>query len=248
MSRHQRFTRLALLSAVTMAFTVALYAASWHSSWNVAAADARVRNVELDVERYGTVPSTYWLATDRLLVVVPEALTSLEAGAAGTARVLVVDPETTEDSWRTLDGLLFDDAVSVQWGLERHVSRQNSDAYLSVRPGGEGPVAQLSFFGLRFPLPVYNLNLPAFSEPGWRVETRYLGLLRLMVRRSRSEPASIELTQLLVNSAVFPDLYSLATWLPGGRFLLLSPMPYGERRLLLVGPVPPFPNVEPDQA
>lgn len=198
-----------------------------------------MRSFDLDVGLYGMAPSCYWNDVPGRLLVVPEALLPLEdaaAAAAGHEKVLVVDPETALGDWRALSDLDLDGIRSVQWSLERQVVVKDHSAFLLSATQGRGPVAELSFSGVRFPLPVYNPNFPPFGEKGWGLETRRVGWARLAVRNSASEPASVELTKTLINTSVFPDLHSLATWLPGGRFLVLSPRADGERRLLLLGP------------
>ena len=193
--------------------------------------------LDLSVSRLGLAPAVYWLANSRLLVLAPTALTQ-SAGVDADTQAVVIQPETGDVRWQPMSAIEASEAVSVQWQLDREVESLDGASVLAASLGGGGARAELRFSGLRVPLPVYNFNLPAFGEKGWQLERRYLGRARLEMRDSQSGHVVVRLTKTLINTPLYPDLHTLATWLPGGRFLVLTPRATGERRLLLVGPFP----------
>jgi len=103
-------------------------------------------------------------------------------------------------------------------------------------------VAELAFSGFSLPRFGYSINVPPFSQPGWRLFPAYFGRLRLAVREGASGAPAVALARTLVNDPLLPALGGLATWLPGGEFLLLDPRSYGDFRLLVLGPFVKLPR------
>lgn len=229
--------QIAAILLIASVVTGIVYAASWSGSWEKQRGDVRVESISLDIGRFGLAPAAYWLPEPHRLVLVPAPLVPWRdtASTDGDGEVLVVDLETGESRWRRSSDVADPRARHVFWSLPQHLEGHPGEEILHSGDNGTGPSAALSFVGFALSLPTYNSNIPPFGEPGWRFQRRRFGRWRLTVGEAGSSEPALELTLLVLNSAQDVELSSLAAWLPGGEYLVLSPR-RGETKLLLAGP------------
>ncbi len=231
--------RLFLFAApfAVVALVIAFLAVSWQGTWTAVAGVERVRAFDLDVARYGLSPSIYWLADPPRLVLAPESVVPrMEA----VENVFVVPLAGGDGDWQRMAPADLEDAVSVRWSIERDLDQDGDTQRLYADTDRTGAVAEVTFGGIELRLPAYNVNIPALGEPGWRLMSSWSGRMRLVVRpRPGAEPDMV-LAQIIHNSALRLDAHSL-TFLPGGRYVVVDLIPYGDRRVLLLGPVAPAP-------
>lgn len=229
-----------LIASIAVVLLPLFYVVSWAGNWKVIVGKEKVKSFSLaDINKYGMVPSYYWLDTPNRLLIVPEQLAPLTKASEKILteqKVRVVNLETLEVRWQRLSMPEAHRAVSVQWQIERHIEKQGNKSYLFAFPDKKGPQVELKFSGISLNLPVYNMNFPPFGEAGWKLQKRRWGTVQLTVRESKDSPVLIQLTQKLFNSAFFQELDSLTTWLPTGIFLVISPR--GNRpHIFLLGPI-----------
>lgn len=232
--------------AASLAAAGLLYAASWTGSWRQEPGSVPVETLSLDVDRFGLAPALYWLPDPDRLVLVPAARvpwTAEAVAADGDGEVLVVDLGSGGRGWRRSAEVFDPRARHVFWGLPQQVEGHPGEEVLRPGRSAVGSVATLTFGGIGYPVPAYNANVPPFGEPGWRLQRRRFGRWRLAAGDEALGGDALELTRLTFNSSHEMELSSLAAWLPGGRFLVVSPRT-GERTLLLAGP---FPSAAPEE-
>lgn len=229
-----------LIASIAVVLLPLFYVVSWAGNWKVIVGKEKVKSFSLaDINKYGMVPSYYWLDAPNRLLIVPEQLAPLTKASEKILteqKVRVVNLETLEVRWQRLSMPEAHRAVSVQWQIERHIEKQGNKSYLFAFPDKKGPQVELNFSGISLNLPVYNMNFPPFGEAGWKLQKRRWGTVQLTVREYQDSPVLIQLTQKLFNSAFFQELDSLTTWLPTGNFLVISPR--GNRpHIFLLGPI-----------
>ena len=226
-----------ILAGIGVSILICLTAgAVGEEDWEVELGMEQVWSLDLSVDRFGLTPVLYWSEASERLLVVPERIVFRgdNGEVTGEGAVLVTDPAVRRSEWRSLAPAEATTAVSVAWKIPRHFDGPVDRPRLSAFADGEGPVVELSFAGTVPKLPSYNPNIPPFGDPGWRLERHWFGQARLEVKPSAGAAGTVVLTRRLFDSTSFPDLDSLATWLPGGRFLVLDLLREGERRVLLV--------------
>jgi hypothetical protein len=237
--------RVAAFVLSVCALTVAAYAASWTGGWRQRSDGVRVQTYSLDVSRFGLAPAVYWLPSPDRLLLVPAALVPLageaqdggaqSSGAAEDGEILVVDLATGGGTWQPSSRVAGAEARHVFWSLPQHLDVRPDEEILHAEPGGRGLTAALTFGGFGVSIPSYNANIPPFGEPGWRLQRRRFGSWRLRAGEPGSSRPELELTLRVLNSSHEVEMASLAAWLPGGRYLVITPKT-GAPSLLLAGP------------
>lgn len=231
--------RLILITApfALIALAIALLAASWNGGWSAVTGADRVRTFDLAVNRYGMSPSILWLADPPRLILAPE---SFLPRTETVEEVFIVPLNGGAAAWQRVVPADLIDAVSVRRSMPREIDREGDGQRLYADGDRVGAVAELSFAGMELRLPAYNINIPALGEPGWRLVPLWTGRMRLAVRPRADLAPQVVVQQTIYNSAQRLDAHSL-TFLPGGRFVVVELLPYGDRRVLLLGPITPMP-------
>lgn len=231
--------RLVVIAApfAVIALVIAFLAVSWQGAWSAVTGVERIRSFDLDVNRYGLSPSIYWLADPPRLILARE---SFVPRMETVEEVFVVPLAGGDAGWQRMAPADLADAVSVRWSIPREIDQDNDEQRLYADTDRSGAVAELAFDGFEMRLPAYNFNIPAFGEPGWRLVSSWTGRMRLVVRPRAGAAPDMALAQAIHNSALRLEVHSL-TFLPGGQYVVLDLLPYGDRRVLLLGPVAPVP-------
>lgn len=231
--------RLILIAApfAVIALAIVLLVASWHGGWSAVIGAERVRAFDLDVNRYGLSPSIFWLADPPRLILAPESiLPRMET----VEEVFIVPLAGGEAAWQRVAPADLADAVNVRRSIPREIDQDGDGQRLYADADRSGAVAELKFAGIELRLPAYNVNIPALGEPGWRLVPLWTGRMRLALRLRADSAPRVVVQQTIYNSAQRLDAHSL-TFLPGGRFVVVELLPYGDRRVLLLGPIAPVP-------
>jgi hypothetical protein len=201
---------------------IVYYQLSWISPWLVTRGGNRVQEFKLNELPFGSNPSVRWMDTPPRLLLVPDEKTVFIPEPPEYNHVLVVDLEGRKAHWQPKAEVNFDGTRRIEF----------LDA---VSPLKVEARTEYNFVGFSVPIPSYSIPWVFRETSGWQWEKTYFGLVRNVVRESEPGSAVVELNQIVFNS---PRNLSGAksVWVMDGKFLIVEPLVYIDRRVLVVGP------------
>ena len=198
----------------------AYYRLHWISPLYVIRGGDRVQKYRLSGQFRSDNP-VRWMDTPPRLLLVPSDRITINPEPPHYNQVRFIDLETRQTQWQPKDEVNLDETKRIEelpTGLSKLGTRFES-----------------SYIG--FSLSVLYYRIPwVFSEAsGWQWEKTYFGWLRYAIRESESDPVVVELNQIVFNSQ--RNLAGASgRWVMGGKFSIIKPLEYVDRRVLVLGP------------
>lgn len=214
---------------------VAYYQLHWISPWFVIGESNLVQDFKLHDVPFGPSPTVRWMEASNQLLLVPDQRVIFRPEPPEYNHVLVVDLEARKAHWQPKAEVNLDETKLVEFLWTGYSERRDGLSLYYASPSKIGPRTESSFVG--FSLPILFYKIPwVFSEiSAWQWEKTYFGWWREVLRESDSGPGVVEMVQILFNER--RELAGVkSAWVMQGKFLILEPLVYIDRRVLVLGP------------